>query len=192
MRRRRYPDRDPEIEDDSEGTSAPAPDPWERLPGEPSEAWELFSRYVLSSAPSIARFAAEVGTHSRPALAALAARWRWLARRDALTWHLHREAVLGASEEAHAQGAAHARATAAGLDWAVESMAARRAAGELLEPREIVAMAKAMIELQRVAAGEPTARTAVDLSHVDDDGLAKIRAAIEGAIGGAAAGAPEN
>lgn len=169
------------LEDDDpalEPERKPAPDPWERMPGEPSEAWELFSRYVLSEAPSIAKFAAEVGTHSRSALAAMSARWRWLARRDALTWHLHREAVQGAAEEARAQGAAHARVTASLLDWAAESIARRRAAGELLDAREATAAVKAMVDLQRVAAGEPTARTAIDLSRASDADLDALEKAL--------------
>lgn len=169
------------LEDDDpapEPERKPAPDPWERMPGEPSEAWELFSRYVLSEAPSISKFAAEVRTHSRPALAAMSARWRWLARRDALTWHLQREAVQGAAEEARAQGAAHARVTASLLDWAAESIARRRAAGELLDAREATAAVKAMVDLQRVAAGEPTARTAIDLSRASDADLDALEKAL--------------
>ena len=154
-------------------------DPWSRQPGEPDLAWALFSRFVMSEAPTIAAFAREEGSSGAPALAALAARWRWRARRAALEAHLHDARISGAVREAREQGAAHARATSAALAWATESILARSAAGELLDARTAVAAMKAAIELERLASGEPTARTAIDLSHVPDDALAKLRATLE-------------
>jgi hypothetical protein len=157
----------------------PALDPWSRQPGEPDLAWALFSRYVVSEATSIAAFARSEGSSGAPALAALAARWRWRARRAALEAHLHDVRISGAVREAREQGIAHARATGAALAWATESILARAAAGELLDGKTAIAAMRAAIELERLASGEPTARTAVDLSHVPDDALAKLRETLE-------------
>jgi hypothetical protein len=49
---------------------------------------------------------------------------------------------------------------------------------------------KAAIELERLASGEPTARTAIDLSHVPDDALARLRATLEAVTAPGASGAP--
>ena len=187
MSRRRPPRPDDDIEDDLLGAPpAPALDPWSRQQGEPDLAWGLFSRWIVSDAATVAAFARDEH-QSAPNLAGLAARWRWRARRAALEEHLHASRISGAVREAREQGAAHARATSAALEWATESILARAAAGELLEPRVAVMAMKAAIELERLASGEPTARTAIDLSHVSDDALARLRATLEAVTGTAPA-----
>ena len=193
MTRRSHARRDDDEGDSGEALEAPpaALDPWSRQPGEPDLAWALFSRFVVSEAPTIAAFAREEGSSGAPALAALAARWRWRARRAALEAHLHSARISGAVREAREQGAAHARATSAALAWATESILARQAAGEVLEPRVAIAAMKAAIELERLASGEPTTRTAIDLSHVPDDALAKLRATLEAVTGAAPATDPQ-
>lgn len=190
--RRRSPRDDDEGDEAGEALEPPpaAPDPWSRQPGEPDLAWGLFSRWCVSEATSIAAFARDETPESAPALAALAARWRWRARRAALENHLHDTRIAGAVREAREQGAAHARATGAALSWATESILARQAAGEVLEPRVAIAAMRAAIELERLASGEPTARTAIDLSHVPDDALARLRATLEAVTGTARAPDP--
>lgn len=178
-----------DLEDDEPEPRRAAP--WERADGEPDDSWLLFGRFALSDASTISAFArSEVPERSLPAVSALAARWRWRARRDALTWHLQREAVRGAVEESRSQGAAHARATAAALDWAVDSIAERRSRGEVLEPREAIAFLGKAIELQRLAAGEPTARVGIDLSKATEADLDRLEQALAVATGAAPAQKP--
>lgn len=192
MTRRSHARRDDDEGDGAEAPEAPpaALDPWSRQPGEPDLAWALFSRFVVSAEPTIAAFARAEGSSGAPALAALAARWRWRARRAALEAHLHDARISGAVREAREQGAAHARATSAALAWATESILARAAAGEILDARTAIQAMRAAIELERLASGEPTARTAIDLSHVPDDALAKLRATLEAVTGAGSGAAP--
>lgn len=150
------------------------PAPWELQPGEPTEAHALFERFACTTWS--ARTFAEAQGEAPARVAALSSRYRWLARREALNLALTRSRVSGAIETAKEQGAEHARATAIALDWGIDSMIARRAKGEILEPREALAFVKLAIELQRLAAGEPTARIAADLSHVPDARLEELRA----------------
>jgi hypothetical protein len=105
----------------------------------------------------------------------LSYRHRWIARREALSVSLSRARVSGAIEAAREQGAQHAQATSIALEWAIDSMIARRAAGEILEPREAALFLKQAIELQRLASGEATARIATDLTSVPDEKLAELR-----------------
>lgn len=154
---------------------------WERRPDESDQAWSLFSRWVLSDAPTIAAFARACPEVSAPTLHALAARGRWRARRAALEAHLHAARVQGAVAEARAQGEAHARATSAALDWATTSILEAQARGVALSPRDAIAYLKTAIELQRLAAGEATSRSSVDLSGATDEQLAAMRAALEAA-----------
>lgn len=141
------------------------PPPWDQLPGESSEDFGRFAAWLHDP-----KAAAPVG---------LSARWRWRARRDAYRYHLHRERTLAAVEEAHAQGQAHAQVLDSLLDWAMESMSARRADGEILSPREIAAAGKMAIDLQRLRAGEPGAIVRTDLSGASDESLATALAALE-------------
>ena len=153
--------------------------PWERIRSEPDYAWSLFSRFVTSQHPTIASFAREIREESYQTIATLAARWRWRARRAALDEHLHAARIAGATTEAHAQGQAHARATSAALEWATESILAARSRGEELAPRDAIAYIRTAVDLQRVAAGEATQRTSVDLSGATDEQLDALRRAYD-------------
>lgn len=157
--------------------------PWEIQPGEPTDAHALFERFACT-AWSVKAFAEAQGEPAAR-VAALSARYRWLARREAFNVALTRSRVAGAIETAKEQGAEHARATSIALEWAIDSMIARRAKGEILEPREAALFLKHAIELQRLAAGEPTARIAADLSHVSDERLEELRAKFAQALGDA-------
>ena len=155
------------------GEVTDTPAPWEQQPGEPDDAFALFERFACVSW-GVKEFAEAQG-EPQSRVASWSWRYRWIARREAYTQTLTRSRVAGAIDAARAQGAEHVRATTLALEWSIESMIARKAKGEILKPSEIATFTKMAIELQRLAAGEPTSRIAADLSHLSDERIDELR-----------------
>lgn len=154
--------------------------PWDRQAHEPDHAWDLFSRFLTSSERTIASFAEARGLE-RPTVQTLAARWQWKARRAALEAHLHDASIASAEDAARERGRLHAGFLADALGWARESMQARIAAGEILDPDEITRFAKIAIEFQRLIDGEPSSRTAITfLDDASPEAVAALAQALEG------------
>src|SRR6476661_9650167 len=98
--------------------------PWDQQEREPAHAWDLFQRYLISDARSIAAWARETG--QKPAeVAGLASRWRWAARKAALSGYLHDAAIASAEDAARERGRQHGAFLADALAWAHESLQAR-------------------------------------------------------------------
>jgi len=159
-----------------------APSPWERLPCEPDDSWEHFSQWIHSGpGTSIALYTRQRGLGVNR-LAAYSAQWRWFARRAAYMTHLHHVRAEGASAKAREMGEQHAAVTGALLDWSLDSILDRRARGEVLTVPHALAAAKLAIDLQRLAAGAPTARIAADFAAVPEARLHEIREALLQAV----------
>lgn len=155
----------------------PAPSvPWDKLPAEDQDAFALFQRYLHGSIGNVTRWAREAKAPQAPALAA---RYRWRARREALQVHLAREAADAAEDEARRLGREHARVLAQAREWAEDSILAARAKGETLDPREAAALLKLAIDGERLQAGQATSRVGVDLSKASDEDLAALEAALD-------------
>jgi hypothetical protein len=152
--------------------------PWAQDDREPDSAYALFVQYLTAPDDSIAAFARSTEGDKR-ALAGLAARWRWRARRAAYRMWLGEAAQEAALETAQDLGRRHGAVLAQVLDWAVESLAARRAEGELLTPSEALRYAAKAIELQRLIAGQATGRTAIDLSKASPEALDALEKALQ-------------
>ena len=167
---------------------APAPTLWERQPGEPDQAWLLFSAYLQSPSANVTRFAqgpasAGLGTGT---IQAYAARWRWHVRRAALEQHLARARAAGADEAARAQGAQIAASAQALLDLRDRAQSALEARGgaEEISARDLIALSKTAIELARLVRGESTAHVRQDLSGLSLEELDALDAIARKVSGG--------
>jgi hypothetical protein len=174
-------------EPEPDAPKAPAV-PWERLPGEPEQAWILFGAYLQSPSGNVATFAkgancAGVGTST---IQAYAARWRWHARRAALASHLARARAEGAEAQAQAQGAQMARLAQGHLDAAEEARTALELRGAIgdMSPREVLDYASKAIEIARLLRGEVTERVGLDLSGLSIEELDALEAIRVKAAGG--------
>ncbi len=151
---------------------------WDQVPGEPPEAWEAFRAYLRYPTPNVSGFAVETG-RSRSTTGALASRWRWKARRAAFEHVVSQEHVRGALDAARALGAEHGRLLAEARDWALDSILDAKARGEKLSKSEALAYLRNVIELDRLIAGEATARVVVDLSKASDEDLDAAEKALD-------------
>lgn len=138
--------------------------PWDKLEQEPSDSFELFSRWLQEPGVGLSEFA--VSNNRNPvSLARLAATWRWKARKDAYVHDLHQLGVMAAQEQARDLGRDAALALGDLLDLARTSAHELRASGKVLNARDILAIAAEAAKQAQLASGKPTAR--VDLSAMD-------------------------
>lgn len=170
---------------------APPPAAWEKHPAEPDAAYLLFQAYLENPSPNVAVFARGVncsGTGTAK-IQALAARWRWHARRRALAEHLAQASAESAEHAARLQGERMAQLAGDVLDVAQRALTAldMRGAVETMTPREVLDYAAKGIEIARLLRGEVTARTGLDLSGLSQDERDTVRGLLERAQGPAPA-----
>ena len=142
--------------------------PWDKLPPEPDEAYEVFSRYLSHPTPYVRDFATSYGLNENTC-GRLAAQWRWRARRAALAAHLSRERIVAAEVEARDLGAEIGRHLGVAVDLAGESLRTALALGDLPSIRDSLAILSEAHKQVQLGSGKPTA--IVDMTSADERAL---------------------
>lgn len=179
---RAAPEPDPDLEPEPERVRAP----WDQAPREPPEAYALFVRYLTSTAPSLLGFVRAEGLIPGTVLA-LASRWRWHPRRSAYVQAIAHAGAEAAQESAQERARAHAALVLDLRGYARDELQRLRASGTPMDAKEVLAMAKAAIELDRLIAGETTANVGVDLSGATTEEIQALEAAYRKATAPASA-----
>ena len=168
---------DPENEPDPVQLARIVP-PWEPVPGEPDDAHQAFALY-LDTDRTITAHAEALGA-SLSRIQALAARWRWRARRAAYRAHLRACALAAAEDETEEIAREHARGFALMRELGINALAHIAARGEPLDVRDALALAKAGIDGERLLGGQVTARTSIHVEGMGDAELEALHALMTG------------
>jgi hypothetical protein len=144
--------------------------------GEPSDSFELFSRWCNEPGQSLSAFADSYQLN-RTSVARMAATWRWRPRKAALVYHLHREGITAMEHEARDMGREVARHLSDLVDLAGESIREQLAAGRHLSPRDALAVLAEAAKQVQLGANLPT--QIVDVRGADPAKLAAAEAMLE-------------
>lgn len=155
MARRPRPDAYEDTDPDDFVPEVQAPRPWERQPGEPDEAFARFFAYLNAPEVPIAAYARASGDPCE----ALAATWRWRARKAQWTEALARQSAIGAAEGMRSLGERLVEAQGKLMDE-VESKLALGLARDL-KGMVLVQVLKYLSDQSALAEGRPTARLEV-------------------------------
>lgn len=164
--------------------------PWDQIEGEPPEAFALFVRFLTHPAGALSRFIRVEGLLVGPTLA-LAARWRWIARRAAYDGAIVDAGAQAAQETSRDLAREHARILSSARRLLADSLAAALSKNQTVDLDKIPVWLKNVVELERLVAGEATARTAIDLTGASPEALAALDQALGVVEGRAPAPEPE-
>lgn len=150
--------------------------PWDRMEGEPAEAFELFSHWLQEPGVHVPEFAT-MRNLNPTSVGRLAATWGWKRRREAYVYRMHELGVMAAEEAARDMGKDAARGMVRLVDLANESLAKLAGTDKALNARDILAILTEAHKQAQLASGKPTAR--VDLSGGDPATIAAMDALLE-------------
>lgn len=139
--------------------------PWDKLSEEPLKAYEAFMQWASSD------MRLREWRDFHPGVD-WPARYRWKSRRAALeaAYGERLESALAASVDERA--ALIAETARQALEWALESLLARRTAGEVLTAKESLQILEATSKIS--AMGDHTIRHRMDLSAIPEEDLETI------------------
>lgn len=158
--------------------------PWDRQLGESVEQHALFQLWLEGSTAIGKELAESTGVDVR-VLRAIAIQHRWAERRHAYACalrHLERQTVARFVQNQTSE----LQELFQGMhELMSRSVAACLASGKVVHPREMAALARALVEGLRLLKGESTSNANLNLSGTPDDVLRQMREAALGLVDGA-------
>jgi hypothetical protein len=144
--------------------------PWDILPGESVEDFEAFTLYLNTDGATVAGIAKAL---HRTTVLPIATRHRWRARKAAYVSAIARETETAAIGRARELGIEHAEAVAELRSSAFDRLREAFLDGDIA-PSLAAKIFASCLDIERLDAGKPTARTALDLAGKTDQELAEL------------------